>query len=308
MSILLNPTFHPQGWLEALSELLPDIPIRMWPEVGDPQAVEYAVVWKHDPADLRRYPNLRAILSVTVGMEQFLKDGYPAVPIVRLVDEAMTEEMALFALHWVIHFQRRIDRHLAGQRHRAWEAPITPLPAEYPVGVLGYGTIGRRIGEKLAGLGFPVHAWRRAARDGGEAGTMFHYGPDGLDEMLGVCAAVINILPRTPATEGLMNRRRFAACRPGSVYISIGRGATTVEADLVRALDEGPLRAAALDVTAREPLPEDSPLWDHPHVHITPHVSGQLRPATSAPHVAANIRRLQNGQDPFPLFDPALGY
>lgn len=308
MSILLNPTFHPRGWLEALSELLPDIPIQMWPEVGDPQAVEYAVVWKHDPADLRRYPNLRAILSVTVGMEQFLKDGYPAVPIVRLVDEAMTEEMALFALHWVIHFQRRIDRHLAGQPRRAWEAPITPLPAEYPVGVLGYGTIGRRIGEKLAGLGFPVHAWRRAVRDGGEAGTVFHYGSDGLDEMLGACAAVINILPRTPATEGLMNRRRFAACRPEAVYISIGRGATTVEADLVRALDGGPLRAAALDVTAREPLPEDSPLWNHPHVHITPHVSGQLRPATSAPHVAANIRRLQNGQDPFPLFDPALGY
>lgn len=308
MSILLNPTFHPQEWLEALSELLPDIPIRMWPKVGDPQEVEYAVVWKHNPADLRRYPNLRAILSVTVGMEQFLKGGYPKVPIVRLVDEAMTEEMALFALHWVIHFQRRIDRHLAGRARRAWDTPVTPLPAEYPVGLLGYGTIGRRIGEALAGLGYPVRAWRRTDRWGGEGETAFHYGSSGLDEMLGACAAVINILPRTPATEGLMNRRRFAACRPGAVYISLGRGATTVEEDLARALDDGPLRAAALDVTAREPLPEDSPLWDHPHVHITPHVSGQLRPATSAPHVAANIRRLQNGQDPRPLFDPALGY
>lgn len=307
MSILLNPTFHPQEWHAALTELLPELPIQTWPEVADPEAVEYAVVWKHDPADLRRYPNLRAILSVTAGMEQFLRDGYPNVPIVRLADEAMAGEMALFALHWVIHFQRRIDVHLAEQPRRAWQVPDTPLPEEYPVGLLGYGDIGRRIGEALSGLGYPVRAWRRTDR-AGEAGTIIHSGPDGLREMLGACAAVINILPRTPATEGLMNRERFAACRPGSVYISIGRGATTVEVDLLEALERGPLRAAALDVTAREPLPADSPLWDHPRVRITPHVSGQLRPATSAPPVAANIRRLQNGQAPYPLFDPRLGY
>ena len=307
MSILLNPTFHPQGWRAALTELLPDLPIQMWPEVADPEAVEYAVVWKHDPADLRRYPNLRAILSVTAGMEQFLRGGYPDVPIVRLADEAMAGEMALFVLHWVIHFQRRIDEHLAQQPDRVWEAPDTPLPGEFPVGLLGYGDIGRRIGEALSWLGYPVRAWRRTDR-AGEAGTIVHHGRDGLREMLGACAAVINILPRTPDTEGLMNRERFAACRPGSVYISIGRGATTAEADLVEALERGPLRAAALDVTAREPLPADSPLWDHPRVHITPHVSGQLRPATSAPPVAANIRRLQNGQAPYPLFDPRLGY
>ena len=83
-----------------MTELLPDLSIQMWPEVADPEAVEFAVVWKHDPADLRRYPNLRAILSVTVGMEQFLRGGYPDVPIVRLEDEAMTGEMALFAVHW----------------------------------------------------------------------------------------------------------------------------------------------------------------------------------------------------------------
>ena len=307
MSILLNPTFHPQEWRAALTGLLPDLPIQMWPEVADPEAVEFAVVWKHDPADLRRYPNLRAILSVTAGMEQFLRDGYPDVPIVRLADEAMTGEMVLFALHWVIHFQRRIDVHLADQPHRVWEVPLTPLPDAYPVGLLGYGVIGRRIGEALSGWGYPVHAWSRTAR-AGEAGAGFHYGPDGLRAMLGACAAVINILPRTPATEGLMNRERFAACRPESVYISLGRGATTVEADLVEALESGPLRAAALDVTAREPLPDHSPLWDHPRVHITPHMSGQLRPATSAPPVAANIRRIQNGQDPYPLFDPRLGY
>jgi hypothetical protein len=82
----------------------------------------------------------------------------------------------------------------------------------------------------------------------------------------------------------------------------------TVETDLLAALDRGPLRTAVLDVTAAEPLPPGSPLWSHPRVWITPHASGFTRARTAAPLVAANIRRIRKGEQPFPLYDPQRGY
>ena len=118
----------------------------------------------------------------------------------------------------------------------------------------------------------------------------------------------MNILPFTAETKGLMNAARFSRFKPGALYISLGRGGTTVEDDLLAALDNGPLGAAVLDVTATEPLPESSPLWNHPKARITPHSSGLTRARTAAPVVAANVRRIRRGEQPFPLYDPGRGY
>ena len=306
MSILLKPISEGGPWQEILAAELPGMRIQVWPDVDDPDAVEFAVMWRHDAEDLRRYRNLRAVLAMTAGVDRITGPGYPDVPVVRLSDEAMAEEMAAYAVHWVVHFHRSLDVYLEQQKQREWR-PARPAEAcGFPVGFLGYGAMGRRVGAALAGLGYPIGAWTRTG--GNDPGVTLRRGPRGLEEMLGSSAAVINILPSTAETKGLMNAERFACFREGAVYISIGRGATTVEADLLAALDEGPLGAAVLDVTEVEPLPEDSPLWGHPRVRITPHMSGFTRARTAAPLVAENIRRIQRGERPFPLYDPKLGY
>ena len=303
---MLNPTSERNRWLEILTRELPAERIQLWPDIDDPRSVEFAVFWHHDPADLLRYPKLRAILSVSAGVEQFLGGGYPDVPIVRLSDAAMADEMAAYVIHWVVHFHRRMDLYLESQMVPEWR-PIRAMEASgFPVGMLGFGMMGRRIGEALAGLGYPVGAWTRS---GGHDHGFTHYrGADGLEELLGSSKAVINILPLTPETAGLMDAQRFAWFRPGALYVSIGRGGTTVEADLLAALDHGPLGAAVLDVTGAEPLPVESPLWNHPRVRITPHASGFTRARTAAPLIAANIRRIRRGEQPFPLYDPRRGY
>lgn len=306
MSVMLNPTTERQEWLQILRRELPAERIQLWPDIEDPDSIEFAVFWIHDPGDLRRYPSLRAILSVSAGVEQFVGGDYPDVPIVRMSDAAMADEMAAYAIHWVVHFHRRMDTYLELQEVPEWH-PIRTVDAHnFPVGILGFGIMGRRVGEALAWLGYPVRAWTRSG--GSDPGVTHFQGPDGLDGMLGRSEAVINVLPLTPDTAGLMNRKRFARFRPGALYISVGRGTTTVEADLIDALDDGDVGAAVLDVTVEEPLPAGSPLWDHPRVRITPHASGFTRARTAAPLVAANIRRMRRGERPFPLYDRQRHY
>ncbi|MCY4371377.1 MAG: glyoxylate/hydroxypyruvate reductase A [bacterium] len=303
---MLNPTNERREWLKILGRELPGERIQLWPDIDDPASIEFAVFWIHDPTDLRRYPRLRAILSVSAGVEQFLRDDYPDVPIVRMCDAAMADEMAAYSIHWVVHFHRRMDRYLELQEVGKWR-PIRNVDAhKFPVGVLGFGVMGRRVGEGLARLGYPVRAWTRSG--GSDRGVTHFQGPRGLEKLLACSDAVINTLPLTPDTQGLMNRRRFAHFRPGALYIAVGRGGTTVEADLLDALDDGSVGAAVLDVTIEEPLPAASPLWEHPRVRITPHASAFTRARTAAPMVAANIRRIRRGEQPFPLYDPQRHY
>lgn len=306
MSVMLNPYSERAEWLEILARELPDIRIQFWPDIDDPESVRYAVFWVHDTEDLRSYPNLRAILATTAGVEQFADGAYPDVPIVRMADTTMAEEMAAYAAHWVVHFHRKLDTYLDQQAAKVWRPIRATATRSFPVGILGFGAIGRRIGECLAALGYPINAWTRTG--GSEAGIVHYRGADGLREMVAASRAVINVLPLTGQTRGLIDAAVLTCFDPGALYISIGRGATTVEADLLSALDSGRLSAAVLDVTDTEPLPADSPLWNHPRVRITPHTSGFTRAPTAAPIIAANIRRMERGEAPFPLYDPRQGY
>lgn len=306
MSVMLNPYSERAEWLEILSRELPDIRIQFWPDIDDPDSVRYAVFWVHDTEDLRRYPNLRAILATTAGVEQFAGGAYPDVPIVRMADTTMAEEMAAYAAHWVVHFHRKLDTYLDQQAAKVWKPIRATATRSFPVGILGFGAIGRRIGECLAELGYPINAWTRTG--GSEAGVTHFEGVDGLREMFAASRAVINVLPLTDETRGVIDAAVLACFDPGAIYISIGRGATTVEADLVSALDGDRLAAAVLDVTRTEPLPAGSRLWDHPRVRITPHTSGFTRAPTAAPIIAANIRRMERGEAPFPVYNPRRGY
>lgn len=280
--------------------------IQLWPNIDDPQAVTYAIVGRHPAEDLHRYPNLKAILALSAGVEQFRSNDFPQVPIVRLNDPAMSNEMAAYALHWILHFQRRFDAFAAQQKQGEWRQLSYTPSHEYRVGILGFGTIGRRLGEVFASLDYPINAW---SRGGGEHPGVDHYaGLDGLDAFLKTSDAIINVLPSTPETRRLMNSERFAHVGPGAVYLTMGRGDTTDAEALIKALDAGRIQAAVLDVLALEPLPPESPLWTHARVRITPHVAGYTQIDTASAVIAANIRRLENGQQPFPILDTNRGY
>lgn len=161
--------------------------------------------------------------------------------------------------------------------------------------ILGYGAIGSRLAELLKPFAMKLVAFRRKAR-GDEA--MPVVGQDGLPAELAIADHVVNILPDSPATADFFDQKRFAQCKPGSVFYNIGRGTTVNQDDLHQTLESGHLKAAWLDVTEPEPLPSDHPLRSLPNCHITPHTAGgHLGEATTCVnHFLENLQRFTKGQ------------
>src|SRR5712691_11747414 len=171
-------------WRPLLAQLMPEHEIRFWPEIGDPAAIDYALVWQPEPGVLARLPKLRLIVGLGAGVDHLLRDPeLPRhIPIMRLVDPYMTDAMSEFVVLQVLRLHRQDLDYLATQRAGIWRELEQKNAAERPVGILGFGTLGRDAGKKLKGLGFPVAGWSRSKQE--VAGVVTYAGPGGLDAVL----------------------------------------------------------------------------------------------------------------------------
>lgn len=175
--------------------------------------------------------------------------------------------------------------------------------------VVGLGGIGTQVAMRGHGLGMHVIAIRNSRREGPD--YVDYVGlPGELNELATRADVVINTVPLTDETRGMFNTAFFDAMKPGAFYISVGRGATTVTADLVAALKAGSIAGAGLDVTDPEPLPKDHPLWTMPRVIITPHVAGRSDKGLDRLYllVKENLRRYVNGEPMLSVVDIEKGY
>ena len=313
MSIVVNPATRPDQWMAAMADELPDEQLFLWPQVGDPGSVEFVLAWEMAIDDLVSFPNLKAVFSLGAGVDQWLPlaehERLSSVDVVRLVDPAMSDQMAAYALYWVLHHQRGFDQVAGLRQQRQFKPPTQFDESTYPVGILGYGNIGRRIGQLFIELGYPINTWTRSGGRGLPEPSITHFvGPEELDGFLAASRAVVNVLPNTDETSGLLDKDRLAAFAPGAVFVNMGRGTVVRESDLLKALDNGPLRVAVLDVTDPEPPPPSSELFEHPKVVLTGHSAGMTIVSSASRVIADNIRRLRRGEAAFPLLDPERGY
>ena len=309
MAIMFNNHgFDPKPWVAALGARLPGMEIRVFPQVGDPESIKYAVIWNHPHGDLGRYPNLKAILLLSAGAD-FLKHD-PSLPddtpIVRLVDEAVARDMAQHCLHFTLHFHRAYHLNARDQTQAKWLRYDYPAAEERRVGILGLGAMGQVVAAEIMRAGFPVHAWVRTARDSGAVNLFV--GEDQIEAFFASSDILISILPNTMHTQGFINAERLACMPRGAFLINVGRGETIDDDALKQALDAGHIEAAALDVFRHEPLPAEHWMWAHRGVIVTPHAAGNSYARSGAEKIAANILRLERGETPFPLFDPRRGY
>ena len=312
MSILLASTDFWEDmdvWSNGLQAAMPEMDIKVYPDEGDVNDIEYAVVWKHPRGILKKYPNLKAILSLGAGVDHIISDSElpKGLPIVRLVDKKLTHEMYLHSLHWVLHFHSNQYLYRIQQQSREWVQQSSVQSEDRTIGIMGLGNIGKAIGDSLVNLDFKVIGW--GARPKNSTGEIEHYyGHEQLSEFLSQTDILINILPLTENTKNILTKNELKLLPKGSFIINIGRGGIINENDLLSFLNSGHINAAALDVFAQEPLPENNSLWGHSSVYITPHIAGQSNPGSAAKAIAENIRLIEKGESPYPIYNLNSGY
>ncbi len=297
-----------QWWLEHLRGLLPEFDVRPWDDPGAPEEIEQAVVWKPPPGGLKRFTNLACIISIGAGIDHVLADPeLPAgVPIIRTTGPELLQRMREYVVLHVLRLHRRLPEIEAAQPLREWRQLINPPADERRVGVMGLGNLGGDCAHALALVGFDVAGWSRTPRS--LEGVTCLAGEQDLERFLECTEILVNLLPLTPATRGILSRRLFDRLPRGASIINAARGEHLVEEDLLDALDRGQIAQATLDVFHQEPLPPDHPFWDHPQVLVTPHVASLIDPVAGGAAIAANLRRFVAGEPVPDLVDLAQGY
>ncbi len=295
--------------IQGIRAALPEEEVREWPaETGDPDDIEICAVNRMEPGFLAPFRNLRLISATGAGIDHFIADpGFPRhIPLVRIVDPDFAARMADYVLCWVLFHHREVAAFLAAQREARWAYRLMRSAHEVAVGVMGLGQMGQVAAARLAAQGYRVLGWARGPRD--IAGVRCFAGAEAFEAFLRETEILVNLLPLTPETRGILDARCFAAMRRGGVVISAGRGAHLVERDLLAALQAGQLRAATLDVFEREPLPQGHPFWSHPGVFVTPHVSTTATLRAIVEGFAENVRRFRRGEPLLNQADPVRGY
>jgi len=213
-------------------------------------------------------------------------------------------------LHVLMHHRQELYLR-ASQREKIWAPKYQWPAAAISVGIMGLGTLGSNAARALRHLGFRVSGWSRNPKQ--LDGVSCFHGNEQLDDFLARTDILVCLLPLTPETRRILNRRVFVTLNRSSpmgapVLINAGRGGLQNEPDILQCLDDGTLGAASLDVFAQEPLPAESAFWTHPKVVLTPHNAADTDPDEISKYVARQIERFEAGGALENVVDPARGY
>lgn len=295
-------------FFRLFSEALPDWTIACWPQQVDEQGVTHVAVWMPPAGFFKRFPNLRAIFVMGAGVDQILqRDDLPAqVPVFRLTDAGMAQQMTEYCLYGVLHYQRQMDIYQQQQRMVQWLPQATRLNRDIRLSVLGLGQLGMQVAQAMASMGYQVQGWSRHVRQ--IEGVTCVYGAEALRTLLPETDVLFCVLPATAATQHLLDAEHLAMLPKDAAIMNVGRGSLIDEDALLAHLDQGNLRFVLLDVFAQEPLAGKHPFWQHPRVLITPHIAADTVPAEAVDQIANNLRALASGLPVTGLVDRLCGY
>jgi phosphoglycerate dehydrogenase-like enzyme len=273
--------------------------------------VDVAAGWSLPAELLERSTRLRWVHAFNAGVDGFV--GMPGIRDGRIrLTRTIGAHTALpdHVMALILAFARRLHVDIRNQVNRVWDRPAgVGVDVEGTVlGIMGLGQIGKPLAQRASAFGMRVVGTKKTAEPVPHVDRV--YAPEDTGALLREADYVVALLPLTPETRGRMGEREFRLMKPSAVFINVSRGPIVQEAALVRALREGWIAGAGLDVFDTEPLPSDHPLYEFPQVIISPHVSG-ITPRffeRIAAIFAANIRRYLSGEPLANVVDVARGY
>ena len=294
-----------QPWLEGLRAAFPDAEVEVWSAGAAP--ADYAVVWTPPQQFIDEQTQLKGLFNIGAGVDALMKLRLPSgVPVVKLDDAGMSVQMAEYVCHAVIRHFRELDGYEADAAQGVWSYRKPYPRQDFPVGIMGLGVLGERVGRALAQFEFPVMGWSRSAKS--IPGIQCFSGEAGFNDFLAASRFLVCLLPLTPDTENVMCHYTLSRLQPGGYVINVARGHHLVDDDLIALLDSGHLAGATLDVFRTEPLPAAHPFWQHPKITVTPHTSARTLREESIAQIAGKIAALQTGKPVVGIVDPVRGY
>ncbi|MEF3100294.1 glyoxylate/hydroxypyruvate reductase A [Raoultella ornithinolytica] len=309
--IFYHPTFDVPYWIAELEKQLPGSRVREW-KPGDDRPADYALVW-HPPVEMLQGRDLKAVFALGAGVDSILSKlrEHPqmlplSIPLFRLEDTGMGLQMQEYAVSQVLHWFRRFDDYQALKQQARWQPLDEYRREDFTIGIMGAGVLGAKVAQGLQAWGFPLRSWSRSRKSWPQVQSFA--GADELNEFLRETRVLINLLPNTAETVGVINQQLLAQLPDGSYVLNLARGVHVVEDDLLAALESGKLKGAMLDVFSREPLPAASPLWAHPRVAMTPHIAAVTRPQEAIAYIAGTISQLERGETVSGQVDRQRGY
>ena len=283
--LIASGPWDPVPWAAVVRAIDPERPVFIWPDVPNPSAVRYLMAWHAPKEAFASLANLDVIFSLGAGVEHILsREGLPNVPVVRIVSDDLTKRMTEWVTLQVLMHHRQQRNYDRLQRERRWLELRQPAASEVRVGIMGMGVLGKSASDVLVKLGFRVAGWSR--RPKAASGIESFHGNAALDAFLARTDILVVLLPLTPETRGLLAMPLFRklardGALGGPVLINAGRGGLQVEADIVRALREGVLIGASLDVFETEPLDSGKPALGHGERRRHAALRGLERPSRS---------------------------
>jgi len=307
LKIVLYATSDAAAWMAAFRRALPEAQIDDWSFAGA-AAADYAIVWRPPAGALSTLQRAKAIFNLGAGVDAIpdLAGVASHVPLIRLDDAGMAEQMTEYVCHAALRCYREFDAYAEQQRQALWQPQPRVAKREFTIGVLGAGVLGSVVADTLAQWGFTVRTWSRTRKD--VAAIASFAGFDELAAFLAATRFLVCLLPLTADTRNLLDRAHLSLLPRGAYVVNVARGALVVDSDLLSLLDEGHLAGAILDVFSDEPLPPAHPFWHHPKVVVTPHISAVTLVEASVQQIAGKIRRLEAGLSVTGVVNRARGY
>lgn len=292
-------------WVDYLQQALPGATVSVWKR-GLP-AADFAIVWQPSAELFEQQPELKAVFNAGAGVDAFRHIKLSGnIPVYRLEDAGMADQMSDYVCQAVLHHFREMDSYACQAATQVWKSLAPRSKDDFPVGILGFGIMGKAVAHSLCNLGFRVNAWARSSQT--QQGVTCYAGDRQLRDFLVASRIVVCLLPLTPGTRGILCTENFSHMPHGSYIINVGRGGHLQEDDLLIALDTGKIAGATLDVFQQEPLPADHPFWQHPKVVVTPHIAAATLIEHSVGQIADKITALQAGLPVSGQLDPVRGY
>jgi phosphoglycerate dehydrogenase-like enzyme len=223
-------------------------------------------------------PSVRWVHSRSAGLDGVLFPELVESPVPLTNGTGVfSQSLGEFALAVILYFAKDFRRMLRNQEAGRWEKFDVEEIAGQTVGIVGYGDIGRAVASRVHAMGMRVLALKRHAPSAPDPLIDEFFKPDQLGAMLAQCDYVVVAAPLTPETRHMMSDAAFAAMKPSAVVINIGRGPVIDQQALMRALTEGKIRGAGLDVFEQEPLPPGDPIYKFENVLVSPHCADQTK-------------------------------